>query len=522
MLQNFKPREIKARNARPGFCIEEHLGDQPREVRVGIVGVGLSGITAGILLPAKVPGIDLTILEKNEDVNTYPGVRCDVPAHVYQSGFAPNNQWIEEFAQGAEIFQYWQGLARRFDVYKYLRLRHKVLRAEWQPDAAHWKVAIQDFRDNKIYDETFDIFIAAIGYLNTWRIPNFKGKDQFQGAIFHSSNWNHSVCLDGKRVALIGNGASGIQILPEIQPVAAKVDHYARSRTWIVHPPDIEGGWQRAIFGAEELESFRDPQVYLKYRKEKEAEFFRGFATCFQDSPENDFLRQMWTASMLERVEHNAALLSDLIPDFPPCCRRPTSGPGYLEALLKPNVELIRSGIDCLTREGIRTLTGWSASYGLYGFPYTYLGVATPGFPNALWLGGPHVITYIAKIIRKFRGQGIRTFVPAKDAADDFLEYCHAFFPRTVWTGNDDSTPGKANCRSWMTGGRPNGFVHGLFPGSASLANYVRRDPRREDWEYTYTNPSGNRFAYLGNGWTTREMQPDADLTPHLKQPDHY
>ncbi|RAH69419.1 flavin-containing monooxygenase [Aspergillus aculeatinus CBS 121060] len=565
---------VEAATTRPRFSIEDHPGDQPRGIRVGIVGAGLSGITAGILLPSKVPGIDLTILEKNADVggawfeNTYPGVRCDVPAHVYQSGFAPNTQWKEEFAQGPEIREYWQDLARRFDVYKYLRLQRKVLRAEWQTGEAKWKVTIQDLRDDKIYEETFDIFITAIGYFNTWRIPNFKGIDQFQGAIFHSSNWDHSVPLEGKQIALIGNGASGIQILPEIQPIAAKIDHYARSRTWIVHPPNVDGDWQRASFAADKLESFRDPQTYLQYRKEKEAEFFRGFATCFLDSPENDFLRQMWTASMLTRVEHNETLLSDLIPDFPPCCRRPTPGPGYLEALIQPNVELIRSGIERLTRDGIQTVDGverradvvicatgansdlvppfpvvasgvnlceaW-ASDGIYGFPYTYLGTATPGFPNALWLGGAHVvgpsgtipncvenqITYIAKMIRKVRSQGVRTFVPAKAAADDFLEYCHAFFPRTVWTGNDDSTPGKANCRSWMNGGRPNGFVHGLFPGSASLANFVRRDPRWEDWEYTYTNPSGNRFAYLGNGWTAREMQPDADLTPHLQQPDH-
>ncbi|RAL07034.1 flavin-containing monooxygenase [Aspergillus homomorphus CBS 101889] len=570
------PTPVEAATTQPRFCIEEHPGDQPRQIRVGVVGAGISGITAGILLPAKVPGINLTILEKNADVggawfeNTYPGVRCDVPAHVYQSGFAPNTQWKEEFAQGTEIRQYWQDIARRYEVYKYLRLQRKVLRAEWQPNEAQWKVTIQDLRNDKIYSENFDIFITALGYFNTWRIPEFQDMDKFQGTIFHSSDWDHSVPLDGKRIALIGNGASGIQILPEIQPVAAQVDHYARSRTWIVHPPNVEGDWQRGLFTAEKLESFRDPQTYLQYRKEKEAEFFRGFATCFQNSPENDFLRQMWTASMLQRVENNTTLLNDLIPDFPPCCRRPTPGPGYLEALIKPNVELIRSGIERFARDGILAADGverkaeivicatgansdlvppfpiigaagldlraaWGADGGLYGFPYTYLGMATPGFPNALWLGGPHVVgpsgtvpncmenqvTYIAKMIRKVRGQGIRTFVPAKKAADDFLEYCLAFFPRTVWTGNDDLTPGKANCRSWMNGGRPNGFVHGLFPGSASLANYARRDPRWEDWEYTYTNPSGNRFAYLGNGWTTREMQPDADLTPHLKQQDH-
>ncbi|RAK99361.1 flavin-containing monooxygenase [Aspergillus ibericus CBS 121593] len=562
--------------ARPAFEIEEHPIDQVRPIKVGVIGAGLAGITAGILFPAKVPGLDLRIYEKNAGVggtwfeNTYPGVRCDIPAHVYQSGFSPNTQWTEEFAQGHEIREYWQRLARKYDVHKYLRLQQQVEQAVWLPELGKWRVTLQDLGESKRrYEEDLDMVINAIGHFNAWQLPDYPGIDQFSGALFHSSNWNHDVDLNGKRIALIGNGASGLQVLPSIQPIAQYVDHYARNKTWIADSFGTSGvrRLEPNLFSPDQLESFRDPDAYLAYRKSVEAGYFSRFGAIFKDSPENNSLREKWTELMKSRVGDDADLADKLIPDFPPNCRRATPGPGYLEALTKPNVNYIQTPIQRFTPTGIITTDGierpvdiiicstganvdhappfsiiangidlksaWKHT-GLYGFPYNYLGVATPNFPNLLWIGGPHStghggsvpnslenqITYISKLLRKLRSQGIKAMAPSPQAADDFVEYCDKFYPRTVWTANDDSTPGKKNCRSWYNGGRPGGKVHGLFPGSAASLNYLRRDPRWEDWDYTYVNPSGNRFAYFGNGWTTRETLPDADLTPHLKRPD--
>ncbi|CAG8294937.1 unnamed protein product [Penicillium olsonii] len=550
------------------FELEEHPVDQVRPIKVGVIGAGLTGITAGVMLPAKLPGLDLRIYEKNADVggtwfeNTYPGVRCDIPAHVYQSGISPNTQWTEEFAQGAEIRDYWQGVAKKHNVYQYLRAGQKVQKAEWHPEKGKWKVTIEHVDGSKIYEEELDVIINAIGHFNEWKLPDYEGIKDYKGTLFHSSNWDHNLDLKGKRVALIGNGASGLQVLPSIQPLASHVDHYARNPTWIADSFSSGNvGVRRLepnVIPEEQRESFKDPEVYLKYRREIERGYFERFGAIFKDTPENQALREKWTNLMLNRIKDKPELGEKILPDFPPNCRRPTPGPGYLEALSQDNVDYIQTRIKRFTETGIVTedgierqaditicstganvdhappfsiiangidlKTAWKRD-GHFGFPYSYLGFATPGFPNLLWLGGPYasghsgtvpnsvenVVTYIAKVLRKIRSQGIKSIEPAKQAADDFVAYCDQFYPRTVWS---------ANCSSWYNGGQPGARIHGLFPGSAAHANYIRRDPRWEDWEYTYVNPSGNRFAYFGNGWTTRELTPGAELTPHLRLPE--
>ncbi|TVY67540.1 putative sterigmatocystin biosynthesis monooxygenase, partial [Lachnellula suecica] len=156
--------------------------------------------------------------------------------------------------------------------------------------------------------------------------------------------------------------------------------------------------------------------------------------------------------------------------------------------------------------------------------PSSYLGVAAPGFPNFLFIQGPNStgsagtvpnqsetqITYIAKLLRKVSTQGIKTFAPSQAATDDFLAYSDAFFAKTVWT---------ENCSSWANGGKPGGRIHGHWPGSASHVNLARKDPRWEDWEWSSKAESGNRFAWLGNGWTAKEESGEGDLTPYLKVP---
>ena len=407
-----------------------------------------------------------------------------------------------------------------------------------------------------------DILINAIGRFNAWKLPDYHGIQNFRGRIFHSSNWQHNVELIGKRIALIGNGASGLQVLPSIQPLARHIDHYARNPTWIADPSGNKDLGVRRLepnsFSNDQLEMLKDPGKYLEYRKLIENNYFQGFASIFRDSPQNKDQSEKWSAAMKRRVAGKPELQKYILPDFPPNCRRPTPGPGYLEALAKNNVTYIPTRIKRFTEKGIVTEDGderevdvvicctgantdhappfsivannidlksaWKKD-GHFGFPYSYLGLATPGFPNLFWLGGPYAsshagttvnslentVTYIAKVLRKVRSQGIKTIVPSKEATDDFVEYTDAFFPRTVWS---------ANCSSWYNGGNPGGRIFGLFPGSAAAANYIRRDPRWEDYEYTHVSPSGNRFAYFGNGWISREQDPDADLTPHLRRHD--
>ncbi|KAH6676226.1 hypothetical protein B0J14DRAFT_350711 [Halenospora varia] len=544
------------------FEFEDHPIDVTPPLKVAVIGAGLSGITAGVLLPAKVPGIALTIFEKNGDVggtwyeNTYPGVRCDIPANVYQSTFEPRTQWTEEYAQGAEILTYWQDVAKKYGVYKYLKLRTKVNGAKWDGTTGKWTVSIENIENSEKYQETFDVLITAVGRFNAWRLPDYPGIADYEGHLRHSSNWDPNFQPAGKRVAVIGNGASGIQLVPNLQPLVQHLDHYARSPTWIAGSFGGEGPGRRLepnYYAEELLKSFEDPDKYHAFRKALETKFYGRFGTIIKGSEQNAGLREDFIKLMGERLKKKPELLELIVPDFPPNCRRLTPGPGYLEALTEDNVSFIRTPISHFTKEGIVTNDGIErkvdaiiCSTGanidmLPPFPIiangkdireawqpdpiTYIGVATPSFPNLLFIQGPNgtgpsgtvpnqvetQVTYISRLLRKVQSQGIKSFSPSQSATDDFTAYCDSFFAKTVWTDN---------CSSWANGGKPGGRIHGHWPGSASHVNFVRKDPRWEDWEWEVKSESGNRFAWFGNGWTEKEVTGEGDLTPYLRRPD--
>ncbi|OBT76266.1 hypothetical protein VF21_03316 [Pseudogymnoascus sp. 05NY08] len=518
---------------------------------VAVIGAGISGITAGILLPAKVPGIDLTIYEKNSDVggtwleNIYPGVRCDVLANVYQSTFAPNTQWTEEFAQGTK-FEHTGRVSQQNTISTNIS------------SSARISSTLNGIPKKR---KKFDILITAIGRFNAWKLPDYPGINEYRGLLRHSLNWDPNFDPTGKSVAVIGNGASGIQVVPELQKVVKHLDHYARSRTWIA---GSFGGHDRKAepmyFSPDQLKEFEDPEKYLAYRKSLEDAYWRRFAGLFKNSKENLTAKGDFKLIMAKRLENNPELLEALVPDFSPHCRRLTPGPGYLEALGKENVSFIQTNIKRFTKDGIETAdgvhrpvdaaicsTGANIDYatpfpivsdgvdlssawkpeGKYGFSFSYHGVATPGFPNLRFIHGPNAaghsgtlphsvetqVTYNARVLRKVSSEGIRTIVPSKAAADDFVEFSDAFFPKTVLS---------EGCSSWTNGGRPGGRIHGHWPGSAAHANFVRRSPRWEDFEYELRaeNKSKNRFAYWRNGWTKKELVPGSDLTPYLKAPE--
>ncbi|CZR68740.1 related to monooxigenase [Phialocephala subalpina] len=544
------------------FQLEDHPIDSERSIRVAVIGAGIAGVTAGILLPAKVPSISLQIFEKNPDVggtwyeNIYPGVRCDIPANVYQSTFSPNTQWSEEYAQGSEILSYWKSVAEKYDVYKYLRFSQEIKKAEWDEGRGQWLLDIKDLKTGQGRVESFDVVISAIGRFNAWKLPDYPGIKDFKGHLRHSSNWDPTFDPKDKTVAVIGNGASGLQVVPNIQKVVKHLDHYARSKTWIAGSFGGEGPGRRLepnYYDPELLKSFAEnPDTYLKFRKDLEGKFYQNFGNVFKDGEKIEKLKQEFKELMTSRLVKKPELLDLIVPDFSPNCRRLTPGPGYLEALTEENVSFITDPISHFTEEGIVTKDGverkveavicctganidmrppfpivahgktlydaWTPS------PITYLGLATPSFPNLLFLQGPNSvgpggtvpnqmetqITYVAKLLRKVLSQQIRTFSPSPAATSDFLEYADAFFPKTVFS---------ENCSSWANGGIPGGRVHGHWPGSATHANLVRRDPRWEDWEWGYKNGSGNRFAWLGNGWTKGEKDGGVDLTPYLKLP---
>jgi cation diffusion facilitator CzcD-associated flavoprotein CzcO len=339
--------------------------------------------------------------------------------------------------------------------------------------------------------EKYDILITAIGRFKAWKLPDYPGINEYQGDLRHSSNWDPNFDPTSKTITVVKNGASKIQVVLELQKVVKHPDHYARSKTWIA---GSLGGRDRQaepmLFSLQQQEDFKDPVKYLEYRKTLENTYWKRFAGILKGTKENIASRGEFRELMARRLTDNPELLAALVPDFSPNCRRLSPGPGYLEALTKDNVSFIQTRIKRLTKNGIETedgvhrpvdavicSTGTNVDYafpfpvisgnvnlaeawkpdGEFGLPYSYLGIATPGFPNLFFIHGPNAaghsgtlphgvenqVTYISRILRKISGQGIRTLVPSKAAADDFVEYCDTFFPTTVLT---------EECSSWSNG----------------------------------------------------------------------
>ena len=487
-------------------------------------------------------------------------MRCDIPSHVYQATFAHNKEWSDEFAGGAEIKEYWQRLALQHDVYRFAKFGQRVESLNWDSKEGSWLITSKLLATGEVHRDSYQFVIAAVGRFNAWQLPSYDGIQEYKGLLRHASDWNPDFQLDGKRVAVIGNGASGIQLVANIQKDVGRLDHYVRGRTWIA---TSWAGDDRTLepqpIKEEKRMSFADWDTYLSFRKELEDKYWRRFGSFFRDSEENDQLRQRFTEIMTQRLAKKPHLVKDMIPEFSPNCRRLTPGPGYLEAVVQDNVDYITTPIRRFTETGIETVDGvtrdvdaifcatganrdmvpqfpivsagrdlrdlWRQD-GEHGFPYTYLGLATPGFPNLLHLHGPHgtgpsgtvpysvetQIAHYAKILRKASREGIKAMEPRSDATDDFIAYCDAFFAKTVL-----SDP----CGSWYNGGRPGSRIHGVWPGSAAHLAIVRREPRWEDWNYQYLSENGNRFLwYFGNGWSRMEADPQSDMTKYLKHPD--
>lgn len=221
---------------------------------------------------------------------------------------------------------------------------------EWDDTDSVWVLTIRDLQSSGTYRETADFVLTAIGRFNTWRLPEIPGMHDYQGLIRHSSNWDPTFVGTGKNVAVIGNGASGIQLVPALQKVSHRLDHYARSRTW------ISGSFPGDEWTGEK--SLSETAEYLKFRKDLEDKYWRGVASQIQGSKENRDLREDCIQTMAKRLERKPELLNSIMPSFSPHCRRLTPGPGYLEALCADNVEFIRTPIKRFTTQGIETEDG--------------------------------------------------------------------------------------------------------------------------------------------------------------------
>ncbi|KAL1970195.1 hypothetical protein VTN77DRAFT_5355 [Rasamsonia byssochlamydoides] len=533
------------------WIVEDRAIDECRPIRVVIMGAGISGITACIRFAQRIRNLDLCVYEKNPDVggtwyeNRYPGCACDIPAHTYQATFEPNPEWSQFYASAKEIHQYWKKVAHKYGCMKYIKLNQRVVEARWDEDKAKWLLQIKNVEDGSVYADSCDVFISSQGALNNWKWPNIPGLHDFKGKLLHSANWDETYDYKGKKVAVIGNGSSGIQIVPAMLPDVAHIDHYARGKTWLSptfarEKIDERGGagLDNISFTAEEIERFKtDRQCYQKFRKEIELELQSNHRVTLKGTPEQLAGPDFFAQNMKRRLARKPELLDQLLPSFPPGCRRLTPGPGYLEALTDDKVEVISTEIAEIDADGIRTADGkhrpvdaivcatgfdttFSPRFPIIGrngvsladkwreIPETYIAIATDGFPNYFICLGPNAalgagslllliekeIDYMTACVAKMQRDNIRAMAPRREAVERFTKHCEQYFTKTVFS---------TKCRSWYKGGKEDGRVIALWPGSSLHAMKTFANPRWEDFEYEYVNDNPN--GWFGDGMTVDE-----------------
>ena len=207
--------------------LEEPLGSG-RKIRVIAIGAGASGLNVARNVNVHMKNVELQIYEKNDAVggtwleNSYPGCGCDIPSHNYQYSWQPNPNWNQYYSPQPEILDYFQNAAVKHDLMKFIKLSHKVVEAVWKEHEGLWRFQIENTLTGEVFEDSAHFFINATGYLNHWKWPAIQGLHSFKGDLLHSAAWNPEVPLKGKKVAVIGYGSSGIQLVTAIQP---EVDH---------------------------------------------------------------------------------------------------------------------------------------------------------------------------------------------------------------------------------------------------------------------------------------------------------
>lgn len=446
-----------------------------RSPKVAIIGAGFGGLGAAVAL--RRAGIDdLVIIEADDGIggtwrrNTYPGAACDVQSHLYSFSFAPNKAWSRTYARQPEILAYLESVADDFDLRRHLRLNTRVRSAVWNADTWNWECRLE--RDGRTSTLSADVVVCAVGLFGSVKLPDIAGLTDFGGSVMHTAGWDHGFSSAGKKVAVIGTGASAIQLVPELAKTAAGVTVFQRSPPWMVPKDDRP-------YSATELAHFRrNPLAVRRARWQIWKLLHDNTATLADDPVVAD--RTRIATSFLERSVADAGLRRALTPDYPFRCKRVLLGDDYYRALQQDNVALVTDPIDRITETAVVTTvgevvdvdaivlaTGFETSHYLSGIevvgsggqrlherwgedPSAYLGVAVAGFPNFFMLYGPNTnqggnsIVYILEagarrvtsaVTRLARRGGYLEVRPeAEKAYNDRLS---ADLERTIWTQCD-------------------------------------------------------------------------------------
>lgn len=450
----------------------------PRDLRVAIVGAGLSGV--GLAIRLREAGLrDVVVFEKADEIggtwrdNAYPGVACDIPSHLYRYSFAPNPDWSMEYAEGAEILAYVKRTAAQFGIDRFIRTGHEVTGATWTD--GRWR--IETSRGDQ---GAFDAVIFAAGVLHVPVYPDIAGRDTFAGTAFHTSRWPAHLDLAEKRVGIVGTGSTATQIVPAIVDVARAVSLFQRTPQWIVaveNRPLAEE--KKALFRSE---PGRMDALYASFNEI----FNQRFAASLVG--ENDEgLREIERLchENLETNVHDPDLRRRLTPSYAPGCKRLVISNRFYPAIQKPNARLVDAPIEAIEPTGIRTRDGelheldilvYATGFDPFAFfrPARVTGrggrvlndvwegscrahrtAMVPGFPNLFFIGGPNSpignfsflrtaevqIDYVVQIVRMLASGKMREIEPTEEATEAFNAGLTGAMEKTVWV--------TGGCSSW-------------------------------------------------------------------------
>ncbi|MBN8612820.1 MAG: NAD(P)/FAD-dependent oxidoreductase [Deltaproteobacteria bacterium] len=467
------------------------------DVEVLVVGAGFSGLAMGHAL-RRVGVTSFRILEKAQDVggtwreNTYPGAACDVPSHLYSFSFAPDPGWSRSYSPQPEILAYLRETARQQDLLAHVVFGAEVIEARFDEARGAWSVVSRDTQTGASTTTTSRSLVLGNGALHIPSIPRFEGAETFAGPQFHSARWDHAVDLRGKRVAVIGTGASAIQFVPAIQPDVAHLSVFQRTAPWVVPKRDFAfSPTTKAI-----LKSV--PALQRAYRA-----FIYGVneaqAYGFVYEPRLMKLLGKLAIQHMHREIAHPVLRKKLTPTFVMGCKRVLLSNDWYRALRQPNVDVVTHAIDRIETNGVRTRdgvlhevdailygTGFSVAeylssmriHGRGGVelnerwqkrPEVHLGISVSGFPNLFLLMGPATglghnsmifmieaqARYAAQCVRRIEDHGLRMLDVKPEAQAAFTREVQERMKRTVWA---------SGCASWYQAGDGES-VTALWPG---------------------------------------------------------
>lgn len=476
-----------------------------RQPSVAIVGAGMSGLCAAITLQRA--GIDdVTVYEKAQEVggtwreNTYPGLTCDVPSRLYQFTFAPNPGWSRYFSPGQEIQAYFTDVAKRYGLSERIRFGTEIVGARF--DGHQWMVETSGGEKRG-----FDFLISAAGVLHRPKYPDIAGLQDFSGSVFHSARWDHDVELRNRRVAVVGTGSTGVQLVCGLAGNVSKVSLFQRTAQWVLSMPNPH--YPRLTHISHRLFRWLDRIAYRGYQVA-----FDYFAVALV----KEDWRRRWVGNLCRanlRTVRDPALRQALTPNYTPMCKRLVISGGFYKAMQRDDVELVTAGIDHVESSGIVTedgvvhdvdvivlATGFDAHaymrpmhvIGRNGLrlddawsdgPHAFETVAMPGFPNFFMLLGPHSPVgnvsltavaesqagHILRWIRRWQRGEFDTVEPTAAATDTYNDAVAAAMPDTVWA---------TGCDSWYLG--KNGLPE-VWPFTPARHRSMLAKPDIENYE---------------------------------------